>query len=312
MLINYQNAIPKILLVSTLIIFTQCLLSTKVAVAQSSLFSRSVIVGKVGNSEITASQITSLVAAQNSEVKKSFAQQPEAIKNLVSTELVRRLLLNEALKVDWDKRTDVAVAMERGKEQAIIDNFVMSRSTPPEQFPSDAEIKTAYTENIARFQTLPQVRLAQILLRLPENSSAADIKRTLTLAQELSQKLDKGENFETLAKEYSQDETTKNNGGVLDWISESDLTQQFRTVIIGLKVNSVSKPIRSPFGYQLIRLVERKPSSTIPLSDVKQPIIKALRDTRTNQNRDIFLDSLRKANPLTIYDEALKEIKIQP
>jgi parvulin-like peptidyl-prolyl isomerase len=83
-------------------------------------------------------------------------------------------------------------------------------------------------------------------------------------------------------------------------------------VIIGLKVNSVSKPIRSPFGYQLIRLVERKPSSTIPLSDVKQPIIKALRDTRTNQNREIFLDSLRKANPLTIYDEALKEIKIQP
>ena len=98
MLINYQNAIPKILLVSTLIIFTQCLLSTKVAVAQSSLFSRSVIVGKVGNSEITASQITSLVAAQNSEVKKSFAQQPEAIKNLVSTELVRRFT---SLPVSW-------------------------------------------------------------------------------------------------------------------------------------------------------------------------------------------------------------------
>jgi peptidylprolyl isomerase len=274
MLFHYQNAIPKILLVPTLIILAQCLFSTKVVVAQSSMFSRSAIVGKMGNSEITASQITSLVAAQNSEVKTSFAQQPEAIKNLVSTELVRRLLLNEALKADWDKRTDVAIAMERGKEQAIIDNFVISRSTPPEQFPSDAEIKTAYSENITRFQTLPQVRLAQILLR--------------------------------------QDEATKNNGGVLDWISESDLTPQFRTVVTGLKINSVSKPIRSPFGYQLIKLVERKPSSTIPLSDVKQAIVKALRDTRTNQNREIFLESLRKENPLTIYEEAFKEIKLQP
>jgi len=312
MLFHYQNAIPKILLVPTLIILAQCLFSTKVVVAQSSMFSRSAIVGKMGNSEITASQITSLVAAQNSEVKTSFAQQPEAIKNLVSTELVRRLLLNEALKADWDKRTDVAIAMERGKEQAIIDNFVISRSTPPEQFPSDAEIKTAYSENITRFQTLHQVRLAKILLRLPENASAADIKRTLTLAQELSQKLDKGENFEALSKEYSQDEATKNNGGVLDWISESDLTPQFRTVVTGLKINSVSKPIRSPFGYQLIKLVERKPSSTIPLSDVKQAIVKALRDTRTNQNREIFLESLRKENPLTIYEEAFKEIKLQP
>jgi parvulin-like peptidyl-prolyl isomerase len=202
--------------------------------------------------------------------------------------------------------------MERGREQAIIDNFVMIRATPGIGFPSDAEVQAAYSSNISRFQVPAQIRLAQILLRLPENASAAEAKRTLAQAQDLSQRLDRGENFEALAREFSQDLTTKDGGGLLDWLNESDLTQQFRTAAAGLKVNSVSKPIRSPFGYQLIKVVERKPASTIPLSEAREAIVKALRDTRTEQNRVTYLEDLKKAKPLTINQDALKDVRVKP
>jgi len=305
------HKIPRMLLVAALILLTNFFFNAKAAVAQSSLFSKTTV-GKMGDIEITSSQINALIAAQNSETRKVFASQPEAVKNLIEAELIRRSILTDALKADWDKRTDVIVAMERARDQAIIDNYVMSRAAPGIGFPNDAEVQAAYSANISRFQIPAQVRLAQILLRLPENASAADVKRTLAQAQELSQKLDRGENFEVLAKEFSQDLTTKDAGGLLDWLNESDLTQQFRTAVAGLKVNSVSKPIRSPFGYQLIKVVDRKPPSTIPLSEAREAIAKALRDTRTEQNRNNYLEDLKKAKLPTINADGLKEIRIKP
>ena len=294
-----------------LVLFTFYTAHANVAVAQNSLFSKS-IVGKMGDIEVTSSQINTLVAAQNPETRKVFASQPEAVKNLIEAELIRRSILSEALKADWDKRTDVTVAMERGRDQAIIDNFVMSRATPGIGYPSDAEVQAAYSANISRFQVPAQVRLAQILLRLPENANASEAKRVLAQAQELSQRLDRGENFEAIARDYSQDATTKEGGGLLDWLNETDLTQQFRTAVAGLKGNAVSKPIRSPFGYQLSKVVDRKPASTIPLSEAKEAIVKALRDTRTEQNRNIYLEDLKKTKPPTINQDALKEIRIKP
>lgn len=289
------------------LIFITCILAPKSILAQS-MFSGPVV-GQMGSIEITTTQISSLIAAQIPETRKSFSEQPEAIKNLIRNELIRRTVLGEALKADWDKRSEVIVAMERGREQAIIDNFVANRSLPPAGFPSEAEIKAAYDANIAQFRVPPQIRLAQILIRLPENASASEVKRALATAQEISSKLDSGADFGELAKQYSQDETSKNNGGELEWVNENLLTAQFRATVASLKGNAASKPVRSPFGYQIVKVVDRKPGSTIPFSDVRASIAKNLRDARANQNREIYLEGITIKNPPQVKDENIKAIK---
>ena len=137
------------------LIFSTCVLVPKSILAQS-MFSGPVV-GQMGSIELTTTQISSLIAAQIPETRKSFSEQPEAIKNLIRNELVRRTVLGEALKAEWDKRSEVIVAMERGKEQAVIDNFVANRSLPPAGYPSEAEIKAAYDANIAQFRVPAQI-----------------------------------------------------------------------------------------------------------------------------------------------------------
>jgi len=289
------------------LIFSTCVLVPKSILAQS-MFSGPVV-GQMGNIEITTTQISSLIAAQIPETRKSFSEQPEALKNLIRNELMRRTMLGEALKAEWDKRSEVIVAMERSKEQAIIDNFVANRSLPPAGFPIEAEIKSAYDANIAQFRVPAQIRLAQILIRLPENANASEVKRTLATAQEISTKIDGGANFGELAKQYSQDETSKNNGGELEWVNENLLTPQFRTTVASLKGNAASKPVRSPFGYQIVKVVDRKPESTIPFSDVRATIAKNLRDARANQNREAYLEGITMKTPPQVKDDNLKAIK---
>ena len=298
--------VKRLFSVAFLILIT-CFLVPKSILAQS-MFSGPVV-GQMGSIEITTTQISSLIAAQIPETRKSFSEQPEALKNLIRNELIRRTMLGEALKAEWDKRSEVIVAMERGKEQAIIDNFVANRSLPPAGFPSEAEIKAAYDANIAQFRVPAQIRLAQILIRLPENANAGEIKRALATAQEISSKLDGGANFGELAKQYSQDESSKNNGGEIEWINENLLTPQFRTTVASLKGNAASKPVRSPFGYQIVKVVDRKPESTIPFSDVRATIAKNLRDARANQNREAYLEGITMKTPPQVKDENLKAIK---
>ena len=292
--------------VAFLILIT-CFLVPKSILAQS-MFSGPVV-GQMGSIEITTTQISSLIAAQIPETRKSFSEQPEALKNLIRNELVRRTVLGEALKAEWDKRSEVIVAMERGREQAIIDNFVANRSLPPAGFPSEAETKAAYDANIAQFRVPAQIRIAQILIRLPENANASEVKRALATAQEISTKIDGGANFGELAKQYSQDETSKNNGGELEWVNENLLTPQFRTTVASLKGNAASKPVRSPFGYQIVKVVDRKPESTIPFSDIRASIAKNLRDARANQNREAYLEGITTKTPPQVKDENLKAIK---
>ena len=289
------------------LIFMQCIVVPKSILAQS-LFSGPVV-GQMGSVEITTTQISSLIAAQIPETRKSFSEQPEALKNLIRNELMRRTVLAEALKAEWDKRSEVIVAMERGREQAIIDNFVANRSLPPAGFPSEAETKAAYDANIAQFRVPAQIRIAQILIRLPENANASEVKRALATAQEISTKIDGGANFGELAKQYSQDESSKNIGGELEWVNENLLTPQFRTTVASLKGNAASKPVRSPFGYQIVKVVDRKPESTIPFSDVRVSIAKNLRDARANQNRAAYLEGITIKTPPQIKDENLKAIK---
>ena len=292
--------------VAFLILIT-CILVPKSILAQS-LFSGPVV-GQIGSIEITTTQISSLIAAQIPETRKSFSEQPEAIKNLVRNELIRKMILSEALKADWDKRSEVIIAMERSKDQAIIDNFVANRSSPPAGFPSAAEIQNAYNANIGQLRVPAQIRIGQILIRLPENASAGEVKRALTIAQDISTKLEGGANFGELAKQYSQDESSKDNNGELDWVNESLLTPQFRTAISALKGSAASKPIRSPFGYQIVKVIERKAEYTRPLNEVSDTLAKNLRDARTNQNREAFLEGLIKKNPPQVKDENLKAIK---
>ena len=298
--------VKRLFRVAFLILIT-CFLVPKSILAQS-MFSGPVV-GQMGSIEITTTQISSLIAAQIPETRKSFSEQPEAIKNLIRNELIRRTMLGEALKAEWDKRSEVIVAMERGKEQAIIDNFLANRSLPPAGFPSEAETKAAYDANIAQFRVPAQIRLAQILIRLPENANASEVKRALATAQEISTKIDGGANFGELAKQYSQDESSKNNGGEIEWINENLLTPQFRNTVASLKGNAASKPVRSPFGYQIVKVVDRKPESTIPFSDVRATIAKNLRDARANQNREAYLEGITMKTPPQVKDENLKAIK---
>ncbi|HEY9101253.1 peptidylprolyl isomerase [Chitinimonas sp.] len=103
-------------------------------------------------------------------------------------------------------------------------------------------------------EMIKQTHTRHILIKVNELTSDSDAK---TRIEDLRNRILKGEKFEELAKLHSEDGSAQ-KGGDLDWISPGDTVPEFETAMNALNPGDISQPVRSPFGWHLIQVVERR------------------------------------------------------
>ena len=127
-------------------------------------------------------------------------------------------------------------------------------------------------------------------------------------AEQIIEKLNNGEDFATLAKTYSKDDSNKNDGGALGKFNKGDMESSFETAAYKLKVNEYTKePVKTSYGYHIIK--KTKEYDKDKLENVKDEIIKTLADKLINTNATVSitaLTELRKEKGMKIEDSELK------
>ncbi|GGI93377.1 peptidylprolyl isomerase [Legionella impletisoli] len=103
--------------------------------------------------------------------------------------------------------------------------------------------------------TVTKTHVRHILLKPASNMTAEEAKKQIN---NLYQQLKSGKDFAVMAKQYSLDATSAINGGDLGWVTADELVPQFATAMNELPLKTVSKPVKSPFGWHLIEVLERK------------------------------------------------------
>ncbi|NBV82691.1 hypothetical protein EBR57_00995 [bacterium] len=102
-----------------------------------------------------------------------------------------------------------------------------------------------------------QARVQQILIRVAPGDKEAE-ETAKKKADDLFAQLQKGADFSTLAKDHSQDLQSKDKGGDLGWIQYGSTVPEFETAMYALDTGEISRPIRTPFGFQIIKVIEKK------------------------------------------------------
>src|SRR4030095_7139203 len=122
---------------------------------------------------------------------------------------------------------------------------------------TDADVKKFYDENPSRFEQPEMVRASHLLLgtrdtanqvELPEDKKAAKRK----LAEELVKRARDGEDFAKLAKEYSEDPGSKDNGGEYTF-PRGQMVPEFESAAFSLGTNQISEIVTQQFGYHVIK-----------------------------------------------------------
>ena len=101
------------------------------------------------------------------------------------------------------------------------------------------------------------LRASHILINIPENATPADTLASYNKALEVLKKAKSGEDFGKLVQEYSNDETTKPMGGDISYFTALSTVYPFENCAYNLKVGEISEPVRSSFGYHIIKLTDR-------------------------------------------------------
>ncbi len=103
-------------------------------------------------------------------------------------------------------------------------------------------------------------RASHILIKLPENPTPQDTITAYNKAFDIYKKATTGEDFGKLAQQNSEDETTKNLQGDISYFSVLSTVYQFENAAYNMKVGEISKPVRTSFGYHIIKLTDRIPN----------------------------------------------------
>ena len=127
-----------------------------------------------------------------------------------------------------------------------------------------------------------EIRVSHILVRTQVNDPVSE-ERALRKVGEIYSELQKPEStWEEICKLYSEDPGTKNSGGTLPWIGLGAVLPEFERVAFSLsEEGEISPPVKTPYGYHIIRLEEKKPLESY---EVMEPMIKSriLRDSRSS------------------------------
>ena len=165
-----------------------------------------------------------------------------------------------------------------------------------EQNIPENDIAAYYAAHTKDFIQEEMVKARHILIKVKEDAPKdIEAKAKKTIDAVLA-KYKKGASFEELAKKYSEG-PSKISGGDLGWFGKGRMVPEFEKATFALEKGEISGPVRTPFGYHLILVEDRKPAGTKPFEDVKEEIrLKLAKD----QASDTLQDSLDKALELVV------------
>ena len=147
---------------------------------------------------------------------------------------------------------------------------------------SDVQIQEYYQEHIEQFKTPQKVEARHILIKVKEDAAKDKVEETEKQAMDIYEMAVKGQDFEELAKKYSQG-PSKDTGGYLGTFEKNAMVKPFADAAFSMETGEISKPVRTMFGWHIIKLVNKFEASTKTLEQVSKTIIQEL-ETTEKQN----------------------------
>ncbi|MCF5142707.1 peptidylprolyl isomerase [Pseudomonas sp. PA-6-1D] len=184
-------------------------------------------------------------------------------------------LTDDEVKAYYDKHAKEFMT----PDQVVIDYLELKKSSFFDQVTvKDEELQAAYQKETANLAE--QRRAAHILIEVNDKTTDAQAKAKI---EDIQARLAKGEKFEALAKEFSQDPGSANNGGDLGFAGPGVYDPDFETALYALNKDQVSAPVRTTFGWHLIKLLGVEAPEVPSFASLKDKLTRELKTQQVEQ-----------------------------
>jgi peptidyl-prolyl cis-trans isomerase C len=267
-----------------------------------------VILAKVGGEPITEAdfQAAFRLLGQQEQMQILMIQggKDEFVKRMAES----KLLSVKAKRLELDKTPNYLRAVDRTKDDLLAREFLAKEGEALQKklAVSEAEVKAFYDKHPERFKQPELVTVRHILVSVKK----ADGQPGLTDAEakariaKIQGELKKGGKFEALAKKYSDDPGSKENGGLYADADPSSWVPEFGDAAKTQPIGKVGAPVKTMYGYHLVKVEARKPGRQVPFTEAKEPAEKMAQQERQVSVWTELMDDLRKEIPFELVKPA--------
>jgi peptidyl-prolyl cis-trans isomerase D len=232
--------------------------------------------------------------AEITQAARLLAQQREVAHVVVSAE---KFLAGATVSdTEIESRYEAQAARYQTPEQARVQYVRLSAADLVKNYsPGEEDLRRAYEQESARYVTPEKRRVAHILVELAPAASDGDVKKAQARAQDLARQLKGGADFAALARKHSDDKDSGAKGGDLGEVKPDVLPKTVETAALALKSGQVSEPVRTEYGFHLVKVTALTPEKRKPLADAKPELVKLLQ-ARAGEER--FIEAAEKLRNL--------------
>lgn len=260
------------------------------------------VLAKVGAAVITEGDLERELKSLPDYAQQMFADE-KGREKFVDELVKKEMLYQEAVKKGLDKSADFLKKVEEFKKLTLVSEL-LEKEIMAKAKVSDQEAKEYYEKHKGDFVTTSQIKASHILVKTEDE------------ANKVLARLKKGEKFEEIAKKESLDKGSAKNGGDLGYFARGQMVPEFEKAAAELKAGEISKPVKSNYGFHIIKVTDKKAGPVIEYDRIKDLISQKLSGERQKESFDKYVDGLRKTYTVeimkTVTDKPAGEKKDAP
>jgi len=253
---------------------------------------------RIGEKTITKADFEARLAALPPEYQsriKTDAQKKEFLEGFLQAQL----LAMEAKAQKMNKKRAVARRIEDMTTSILAQEYakeIVSKVAKP----TDEAIKNYFEKNKPQYVNPPMVSAQHILIRLNANASPEEAKAALAKVNGIRKELEAGADFGKLAEKYSDDPGSKGKGGDVGFFTRERMVPEFSQAAFSLKKGEISGPVKTAFGYHLLKVNDMKEGKAMDLKEATPLIRSQLENQWRQEAMGKEIDRLKKKYDVTV------------
>jgi peptidyl-prolyl cis-trans isomerase C len=279
-------------------------------------------VAKVNGNEITAEDFNELVRRMHGNSRRPLpASLAKRFKGKTLDQAIEKHLIDNQVEEagieisDEDIKAEMKRFKDRFPNEKAFQSFMKFRNMTEEKMRSqiteslkvkkllkekkgievtEEDAKKYYENNPKEFEQSEQVKASHILLKTKKDASDEEVEKAKKKAQELAKKARKeGADFAKLAKENSEGPSAK-KGGDLGYFTKERMVEEFSKKAFSMENGEISDPVKTRFGFHVIKRTGHKEASTKSFEEAKSDILSKLESKELRKAMDAFVKELKK------------------
>ena len=268
------------------------------------------VISQAGDWKLTFADLERIVSYYPPEKKAIILQDPKKLMTLARRLTQAKVLSDKAYAEGFYDRPDIREQLKINEQDKLSLAYVQEKAVKDLSI-SDEDVRLYYRSHKDDYKVPAQVKVRHILLRVRKKADKEVVQQTRQRAEDILKKAKAGEDFAVLAAAFSEDPGSRDRGGDLGWVVRSKLDPAFAKAAFAAKKGQYAGPVRSAYGFHLLKVENRRPARQLPYEAVAERIRKKLMSQLKESKAHEFIEAAMKKAGATINNERILDLAVK-